>query len=462
MSGLFSYFDLGTRALSAARIGLQVAGDNIANASTPGYARRRVDLTPGFLVRVQGGFLDSGVEVARIRRAEDRFLQVTLERERGNLSGSRERLRGLQEIEATFGSLDGDGIASAWAGFTDAFGNLASSPESPALRRSAVSSAESLTRQIRDTYTRLDDQRRAEDGSIEQLTGEINRLANDLAALNRRILSEEADGAVAAPLRDQRQVVVESLVELTGGSATSADGSRVLFSLPSGTTLVNADTAFPLGKTRDANGILQLKGPDGQIITSRLRGGKLGALLSVRDDAIPARLAELDRLAADLITRANALTTSGTALDGSTGVPLFDPDPAPATGAARSIVVNSQVVADPSLLAISADGAPGDGALAVELSRLQTTASAALGNRTPAQFLAEVASTLGGQIADADVAGNVAESVLDGLVARRDSITGVSLDEEAVELVRFQRAFEAAARFIQVLNEVTETAINLR
>ena len=122
-TSLFGYYDLGLRALSAAQFGLQVAGDNIANVNTPGYSRRRVDLRPGLPMPVAGGMLDRGVEIGRIRRLADRFVQTNLEREMGSLAGSEEKLRGLREIETLLGNLE-DAIAAdnklaARAGFIE-------------------------------------------------------------------------------------------------------------------------------------------------------------------------------------------------------------------------------------------------------------------------------------------------------------------------------------------------------
>lgn len=463
MSGmLFGYYDLGLRALSAAQLGLQVAGDNIANVSTPGFARRRMDLATGPAMLVPGGQIDRGVEVQRIRRVEDRFLQATLNRERGAMGYADERLRGVRQIESTFGRLDGANLSSAYSAFSDTFGQLAAQPEGLALRRSALGAAENLARQLRDTYGRLEAQRRNEDDAIGAEVATINRLAFELESLNRQIGQAEAGGVEAGGLRDRRQTLVEELVERTGGTAVAAENGRIHFSLPGGPTLVTAESALPLTLSRDGNGLLTIAGAGGVDLGGRLRSGKLGALLSVRDEAIGTRLDELDRLAADLITRANALTATGVDLDGNPGGPLFTPDPAPGTGAARSIAVSADLLADARRLALSSSGAPGDGSIAIDLSRLQHTASAALGSATPGEFLADALTSLGNTVVQADVASGVAHGLVQGLEARRESVSGVSLDEEAVDLIRYQRAYEAAARFIQVLNEISEIAVNLR
>jgi flagellar hook-associated protein 1 FlgK len=460
---LFGYYSLGLQSMSVARLGLQVAGDNIANLLTPGYVRRQLQLTTGYPVNVPGGQLDQGVDVASLRRMEDRFLQATLEREQARQSGSEELLRGLGHLETLLGPIDGGGgIAAALAAFAAAFDELSGQPDSSALRRGAVSAADALARAIGSASVRLRDQRGVEDRTVEATLARVNDLAGALARLNREIAAEEAGGGVAAPLRDQRGVVIEELVELTGGSTFAGPDGRLSFALPGGPTLVTGHEALPLSTSRAADGTLRVhSGADGSDITDRIREGRLGSLLRLRDDVLAARTADLDLLAADLITRANALTAGAFDLSGNPGGPLFQPAPPGPSGAAASIAVDPTLLQDPDRLAVSSSGAAGEGDVAALLAALPEQASGALGGRSASAFFHDLLAQLGHQAVQADVARGVSQSLVESLQARRDAISGVSLDEEAVDLIRFQRSFEAAARFLDVLNSVTEVAIDL-
>jgi flagellar hook-associated protein 1 FlgK len=460
---LFGYYSLGLQAMSVARLGLQVAGDNIANVFTPGYARRTMELTPGYPISVQGGFLDMGVDVARLRRMEDRFLQASLEREQGKQAGSDELLRGLGQLETVFGALDGAGnIAAALAEFSAAFSELAAQPESSAHRRGAVSAADALARSIRDAYERLQQQRSVENRSVAASVDRVNALAEELATVNKEIHAAEAGGGVATSLRDQRTVVIEELSQLTGGSAYTDGDGRLSFAFAGGPTLVTGQDALLLTTSRDADGMFRIhSGADGADITDRMRDGRLGSQLSLRDEAIPDRTTALDDLAVDLTTRANALTTAAFDLQGNPGVALFRPDPATGPGAARLFALNPVLRDDPDQLAVSSTGSPGEGDIAALLADLPGQASAALNDKSPEAFFADLLSGLGNEVAQADVAEAVSRSLVESMLAQRDTVSGVSLDEEAVQLVQFQQSYEAAARFIEVLNQVTETAVNL-
>ncbi len=460
------YFDLGLRAMSAAQLGIQIAGDNISNVSTPGYVRRRVELSPGFPVPVQRGLLDSGVEVTGVQRMEDRFLQAQLEREEGSLGESDERLRGLQDIESVFGDLESSGLAYSLEAFSSAFTQLATQPENSATRRAAISAADDLAQSLRSAYGQLQDQRGTENQSIEVSVTKINDLASQLARLNLRIVEAETGGTVAAPLRDERAQVVEQLVELTGGTAATAPRGTISFSLPGGPTLVTGEdalsVALPLRVTHDANGMVRIaSGGNGADVTDRIRSGRLGAMLQIRDEAIPARTADLDALAADIAARANALTAGATDLRGNAGGPLFVADPPSGTITAANIAVAQNILSDPSLLAVSATGAPGDGSVAQDIAALTKQASAALGGKTPSEFLSDGLSRLGTDIARADVSRSVSQDLVDSLKAKRDTVSGVSLDEEAVELLRSQQLYQAGAQFLQAVNSMTQIAIEL-
>ena len=298
--------------------------------------------------------------------------------------------------------------------------------------------------------------------AVGSLVEQTNALAGELAILNRQIAMEQSSGDVAAPLLDRRAVIIRELTALTGGSAATGSDGRVSFSFSGGPTLVTGDDALRLTTSRDAEGAFRIhSGADGRDITDRLRQGRLGGRLYLRDDEISGRTADLDRLATYLTSRANAATTGALDLAGNAGGPLFVPSPPLASRAAASISVNPDLLENPALLAISRTGAPGEGDIAGRLATMVERSAVALDGRSPSAFIKDMLSRLGSDVVQADVDQSVARSLVDGLQARQDAVSGVSLDEEAVELVKYQQSYEAAARFMQVLNSVTEVAIDL-
>jgi flagellar hook-associated protein 1 FlgK len=466
MSTLFGFYDLGLRALSAAQAGMQVAGDNISNVNTPGFARRRLEFVPGPPIQMKGGSIDQGVEIGRLRRMEDTLLLRTLEKEQGSWGEADERLRGLRDVETLMGTVDGEGILSAMGRFSQAFSELAGQPESLALRRGAVSSAESLASLIRDTHEKLRAQQRLENDAIANTVDRINSLASRLAEVNNQIREQEVAGDLAAGSRDQQEKIVKELAELSGGTAVRTGAGKIAFYLAGGHTLVTGDEKSvdaillettkrgPLGQIRI------LAGADGSDITSKIRGGRLSAMVDLRDNVIGEKIADLDTVASELIRRVNALTTGAVDLDGNPGSALFQSDP-PFSRPAASIRVDPAILSDPRLLAVSATGAPGDGSAAMDIAEIPGSPSGTFGNRSMTAFLADSIARVGSQVTETEIRHSVAGGIVEELEVRRDSISAVNLDEEAVELMKFQSAYQAAARFMQALNEMTEITVNL-
>jgi flagellar hook-associated protein 1 FlgK len=193
-------------------------------------------------------------------------------------------------------------------------------------------------------------------------------------------------------------------------------------------------------------------------ITERLTGGRLGGLVQLRDTTLAGYRQTLDDLAGALITEVNALHRTGFDLDGNAGGVFFEPDP-PGSGAASAIQVSAALAADPRLLAASGDGAPGDNAVALALADLREQPLAALGDSTFAAAHGDLIAQMGLDAASAQTQRDASELFLSSLEARRDAVSGVSLDEEAADLVRFQRSFEAAAKFLRAVDEMTRVVL---
>lgn len=459
---LFASLELGRRALFASRAALDVAGNNIANINTPGYARRRLELTetpPLYLGRFLVG---SGVAAGRVVSATDRLLDAQVRSEQEGVGRHGASSGVLSQIEALLGEGSGTGISPASSGFYAAFSNLAAAADDPSLRRSAVARADGLAAAIRRQANGLAGIRKQTDqGAVDTLT-QVNALTKEIADLNRRIGAEGRDAGAALDLKDARTVKLRELSGLVDISV--ADGARGTVSVSlaaTGDTLVSEDRASALATTLDSSGLsrIQVSRAGATVdVTDRIRGGTLGGQLHVRDDLSAGYLASLDTLASDLITRVNALQALGIDGHGNPGGDLFTPT-VPGTSAAATISVSAAVLADPGLLAAGTTGSAGDGANALAIASLETQASPALGGRTSASFLSELQTKLGNDSRQASSAFATARSALLAADGRLQALSGVSPDEEAAALLQYQESYEAAARFIATVNEMTKSAL---
>jgi flagellar hook-associated protein 1 len=236
----------------------------------------------------------------------------------------------------------------------------------------------------------------------------------------------------------------------------NSDGT-VSVSASGGQSLVLADTASTIGVTSTgANAYADLT-LNGESITSDITSGTLGGYLYVRDTLIPDYQARLDELATTFATEVNAIHQSGYDINGDAGLALFTFS---GTGhAAATIGVNSAIVADGDLVAAAGSTESGDNANALALADLRETE--VLNGGTFAEAWAQIVYRVASDVESANDAQACHQAVVDQLEALSDSVSGVSLDDEAVSLLQYQRAYEANAKYFQVIDDLIETMIGM-
>lgn len=463
-----SLFDTLTTARSgmqAAQIGISVTANNIANASTEGYSRQAVDLGSAGTLSTRGLLLGQGVTAGQVIRAFDAFTESRLAGERAGLSYASGLSTAYASMEALFEDGSETGLPALLSGFFDAFASLSSAPDDAAWREEALAAAGELAASFSSTAARLGEQIELADASIATEAALASDLAARVADLNRQISAAEAGGGDANDLADERGRLIGELSEYVEVSVVEeGDGSVTL--LVEGEALVQGGNARSLVTAADPTTGLQriyLQGDDGSRtdLTDRVRSGSIGAAIELRDERVPELLADLDQLAYDLAVAANGVHSAGYGLDGTTGRDLFEA-PTSVDGAALDMRLSADVEGDPDALAAATDpaGLPGDGSVAAAIADL---ASAALvgGGATPSEALAGLVARIGSEASGAYAEAEQRQLAVDGLQAQRDATSGVSMEEEAVNLIRFQDAYEASARVLSTIQEMLDTLLQL-
>jgi len=466
MPGLFGAFEIGRRALLAGQAGLSVTSQNIANANTPGYTRKIARQISVEGARLPEGIVGSGVDVTRIERVRDAFLDGRVLGSRAELGDARARASFLREVEATLDDLGDGSLTSAVGAFFDAWHDLALSPESLELR-AAVRGAGSKVASLLDRQSEaLSEQRRRLAESIPSDVADVNARLGRIAELSRRIATIEAGGAAANESRDERQREVEELSEIVEVSAAESPTGRFLVRV-GGAIVADGDHAIGVSLVRigddDAAGLSGGGADEGLAlvagsVTLAPRAGALAAKVDAVNAALPSILTRLDEIAEGLAESVNALHAAGTGLDGSTGVAFFDAGEGGA-GAAARIRISAAVRADAGKVAASADGGPGDNGTARAIADLSRTATLRGGTRSVGQVVSEMSEAVARETGDAAFLEEARGHFVEALENRRDSVSGVSLDEEAANLVAYQHAYEAAARVMSVANEMIATLL---
>ena len=468
MADLLAILSRGASSLAAQQNAAATASHNLQNANTPGYARQRAELAATLPAEVLGhSWIGRGVDLATVSQARDRFLESQLP----GAQAAKTRASAESDALASVSALDPDaagGLGAALGAFYSSMRALAQNPGDAGLRQATVGSTRGLALAFNRTGQALADARTGLDAQLDGTLGEANRAAASVAALNRQIRLARAQGGEPNDLLDARQKAVDTLAELTGATPIPTGKGDVNLALAGGATLVNGDNAGTLSTLPDpANGGhfgVRLAPSDGsppQVLAATRLGGTAGGLIDARDGALATAANALDTLAFDFANQVNVVHAGGFALDGTTGQDLFTVS-ATSTGAALTLAVDPTVAGNPAKLA--AAGAAGTGAgnsdnlqllIATESTPLSTgvAAGAALGTIT---------TSFGNSAARAKAVFEQDAGILDQLEAMRQSVSGVSIDEEMINLTKYQRGYQAVLKVITTADEMLGTLMEIK
>jgi flagellar hook-associated protein 1 FlgK len=431
MSTINAFHGLQTslRGLLAQQRSLDVTAHNIANAQTEGYTRQEavlgaslpMTITSGVLADGSGAQLGQGVDVLEFRRMRDSFLDLQYRAQNMALGEKSTLADGLSRVEEQLGEPSDDALSGLFGQFWDSWETLANNPTDPAAKATVIARGEALTGALQDLDARLSALSSTAAAEYTSLTSgagnEVGNYANQLASLNRAIADQMRVGRQPNDLLDQRDLVLDKLSELGQVSTTDTDGDGAL------------DVSF------GGAGTLLVNGTTGAVTWPQALtapGGKLGALLTLQTTIGGYRTA-LDGVASSLATSVNAIHGTPPFFTGTT---------------AATLTVNVTA----STLTASSSGLAGANDIARAVGALRNGSIDA----SYATFVHQVA----GDAADASRASRTQESITSTLDERRKSVSGVSLDEEMTNMIRFQRGYQASSRAMSTMDEMLDTLIN--
>jgi flagellar hook-associated protein 1 len=459
--GLSDILNTARDAMTAQSFALSVTGQNVANVNTPGYVRRTAEI----VTRDMGGGNFGSTTVAGLRRTADEFVDQRHLALTGLSSEAAERDQLLSQTEALFNDFQGTGLGGSLNALFSSFSSLAASPTDLNTRATVLDNAEAFTGQVHATSQGLQNLRTDLFSEARDLVGQINSKVDTVAQLSGRINAAKAAGEEPADLEDIRDAALGDLAQMVE-IRTFTDGNGQLVVQGPGTTLVQGSNARHLGMDIGADGAVRIlsqnkSGTGGSDVTSFLSAGKLSGVLQVRDGDLVDMLSNLDDLAFNVANQINSVHSAGFGLDGASGRNLLSVG-ASAAGAALSLKVDADMAGHPDRVGASSSGAtlPGDGGQAVLLARLGETPIAALGDLDPAQAYAQLVGRVGQRKQDAASTLSTREAMSAQVEVVRQSISGVSLDEEMVSLTKYQRAFEAASRVFTTADQLLQDLMN--
>lgn len=524
MPGLFSTINTANTALRAQQTGLSTSSHNIANANTPGFTRQEAVMTASLAIPAPGfvngmGLVGTGVDVLAIRRIRDGFLDIQVRQETASLGQWEARRDALERVEVVYMEPSDSGLNSLLGQFWNAWQELSKNPESSPVRVTVRETSMALAEALRHAYNQLEVVQTDLSLMVDNSLREINSLARQIVDLNTQIANMRLAGQQPNDLLDQRDLLldrlakivpirVEPVMETVSGREVETgmvrviipdntetvgdppkedpialvDGRKVreLLTRDDGVVVWGAAAYDPRAENPPADDDLS----DNPVLTAT--NGSLKGLVLARDDIVRGYMDQLDVLARGLIDMVNQVHLAGYDLDGNGGGD--DPIAVPGltasytggfftgTGAA-DINLAAAIQQDVKYIraAGAADANPGDATnalnmIALRQSRLEVVyvdgkpftlqAAAGAGGTTFDNYYKDMVANLGVVAHEAGRMADNQQVLVDQLLNRRDSMSGVSLDEEMAKIIQYQRAYQAAARIISTVDEMLDTIVN--
>ncbi|MDY6791212.1 MAG: flagellar hook-associated protein FlgK [Thermodesulfobacteriota bacterium] len=459
MSNIIGLLDLGRGALLAHQQAISITGHNIANVNTPGYSRQRVNLSTNPGLTSSPGQIGAGVKASDIQRIYDQFLGSQINAESYNLGKWEAQTSSLERVEIVFDETTGFGLNQAMGDFFNAWQDLTNNPEGHTERQMLVAKSEIMAETFNKISSDLNQLQNDMDSSIEGAVSEINTMAGQISDLNAKISDIEKSGQNANDLRDKRDLYLKELSSMIDISTFEGNDGQVTVLVGNGKPLVQPPYSLSLSTVTNASGHQNVVWVDRDgnnvDITNDISGGKLKGWLEVRDVAIEDYKTRLDNVASSIIAEVNNLHGLGFDLNGIAGGAFF-------TGTSASdIAIDTNIVNNVNLIAASGTGAPGDNSNAIAIANLQNSLLMSGGTATYDDFYNSLVSDVGIAVQFAQTNYDHQTAMVANLDNYRESISGVSLDEEMVNLVKFQHAYDAAAKLITAVDEMMNTVMNM-
>ena len=460
MSSLFGTMSVALQAMLAQQSALEVVANNVANVNTPGYSREVAVMEESPPILSGNTLVGTGVTMSSVQSVRDNILNLRIDQETSQQSSLNSYVDSMNQVQALFNETQGTGLQTYLSNFFNSFQSLATNPTNSSLRQSVITAGQDLAGAFSQTSNNLATIQQGLDQSVVQTVQQVNQLTAQVANLNQQIQEVSNSGDNPGSLEDQRDQDLTNLSNLIDTAVVYSNNGTVSVTTTNGALLVSGNQSDALTTQVNSSTGMHDVFAQGTDITSSIAGGELQGYISARDDSIPSTQSSLDNLAAGLISAVNTQQNAGYDLNGSSGADFFTPftpsTPGSNAGAAASMTV---ALTNPDQIAASSDGAPGDNGNATALANLQN--QSLVSGQTAGDYYSNLIDQVGNDVSNATSEQTAVGLVLQQLTNQQGSVSGVSLDEEATNLVMYQQAYEAAARVISTVDELNGATLDM-
>lgn len=452
MASLFGILGIANEALEAQQAAISVTSNNVANVNTPGYSREVTELAEmaPSLGAVPGA--TGGVDVEGVQSVRDSVLNYQVNQETQTQSQLSAFTGQLSSVQSLFAASGGSGLDTAIDSFFNSLQQLSTDPTSSTDAAAVISAAQSMVQAFQQTSSTITQQQSGADAGVVQDVTQVNSLLQQIAGLNSQIGSAQASGQDDGALEDQRDTLLSNLSQLISFDQVDAGNGQITLTTANGQALVDGTQAATLTTSMTAAGVHDIY-DGGTDITSSITGGAIGGLIQARDQTIPDTLNQLNALATGIITAINNQNAQGTTPGGATGGNLFTP------AGANAAADMSLATTNPDDIATSADGSAGDNGNVLAMANLQQ--QNIVNGTTADGAYADLVSSLGNTISSANAQQQASTTLLTQLQNQQSSVSGVSLDQESINLQQFEQAYQAAAQVVEVINSLASVTVDM-
>jgi len=445
-------FNIAARSLDVYRKALDVTAHNIANADNENYTRQTANISTSFPDKVSGLVWGSGVQIDSITRIKDQFIESQYRKNSGENSFYNKQSDLLSRVEQVFTEPSEYGLSDLMTSFFNSWGELAVTPDSTNLRENVVTAAQNISTRVQTINQDLATIKEDTFNEFNSKVQTLNSLLSQIHELNVKITQQVGTGAQPNDLMDNRDALVNQVTSIADSQVYYDTKGSVNISI-GGVLAVDLSQSIQFSVKKE-NGDLKLTTAAGHIL-QKIKGGELGAISDVYSSKIPDYLDKLDNIVSTLFNSVNGIHSKGytNEIPPQTNINFFS------SYEAGSLKINSEILDDPSKIAVSADGTTGNGDIALQIADLNN--KQLINGSTLVDNYSSLITGVGNDKSSSDSLSYSSGLVLQQLDIQKSSVSGVSLDEEMSNVIKFQRSYDASAKLIAVADEMLQTLMQM-
>ncbi len=450
--GISNIFDIGTRSLTAYQGALDVTAQNISNSSNPDYSRQVAVLGDETPQQIGGFIWGNGVKLEDISRVRNALTDQQLRDNNSKYSSSNTSNVLLGQVQNLYDEPSDQGISGLTTAFFNSWQQLSVTPNSVSLRQNVVQAAQSLSDKILSVNNGMDSIQTSVKSQVNSDVTSINNDLQQIQSLNAQIFNLQSTGQSPNTLLDARDKVIDSLSNLVNINV-NYDSQNVANISIGGVFAADKVTAVQFKTAMQGNKIV-VTSQDGST-TLAINGGDLNASLDVYNNKIPSYQSSLDSFVNNLMQSVNSQHSTGYTLDNppQTGLNFFQ------SYTSGNLKINDQIVNDPNKIAVSSDGTSGNGNIALNIAGLSTQKQA--NGSTLLDSYNTLISQVGTDVKGASDMANSYNLTIQQLQQQKASYSGVSVDEEMTNVIKYQQSYTASAKLISIADQMLQTLLNI-